>query len=139
MQIFYKKHFKLNVVYDVSMNLGIQFWKFIQSFKLNHHKEATKPINKFIYIGEDAATFAKIKNSINAKLAINHTGISIENIIANNPDTIIFDNHKISNKDIISTIEILKNKHIRFRFIPKNCDFFIGSDASISKGNVIKF
>jgi GT2 family glycosyltransferase len=139
MQIFYKKHFKLNPFYDALMNLGIQFWKFIQYFKLNNQKIIEKPINKYIYIGKNEGTFAKIKNILNAELAIYHTAISIENIIANKPDTIIFDNNYITNKEIINTLEILKNKDITFRFIPKSCDFIIGSDNSFNKGNVLKF
>ncbi len=139
MQIFYKKHFKLNPFYDVLMNLGIQFWKFIQYFKLNNQKIIENPINKYIYIGKNEATFSKIKNILNAKLAIYHTAISIENIITNKPDTIIFDNNYITNKEIINTLEILKNKDITFRFIPKSCDFIIGSNNSFNKGNVLKF
>ena len=139
MQIFYKKHFKINLFYDVLMSLGIQFWKFVQYFKLNNQKTKKRTINKFIYIGKNETSFTKIKNIFNAELAIYHTAISIENIVVNLPDTIIFDNNNITNKEIINTIEILKNKNITFRFIPKTCDFIIGSDNSFNKGNVLKF
>jgi len=139
MQIFYQKHFKLPVFYNAFMRLGIQFWKSLQYIKLCSNKEPSKLINKFIYIGKDAATFAKIKNSINTALAINHTDITIKNIIENKPDTVIFDNNAIKNKDIINTIEILNGKNIQFRFIPKKCNFIIGSDDSINKGNIIFF
>ena len=63
----------------------------------------------------------------------------MDDILVNKVDTIIFDNNSITNKEIINSIEVLKNKQIRFRFIPKNCDFFIGSDASNNKGAIVKY
>ena len=139
MKIFYKKHFTLNPLYDLIMNLGIHFWKRIQYFRLKNNTTISNPITKYIYIGTNESTFAKIKAKLNSELAIYHTSINLENIISNKIDTIIFDNNSISNKEIIETIEKLFKNNLQFRFIPKACDFFIGSDNSISKGNIIKF
>ncbi len=139
MNIFYRKHFKLNKIYDFLMSLGIRFWYSLQYLKLKKTTSATKPISRFVYIGKNEATFAKIKNLFSADLAVFHTDISIPNIISNKIDTIIFDNNTISNKDIINSIELLhkKEKNFRFQFIPKGSDFIIGSDNAINKGDVL--
>jgi GT2 family glycosyltransferase len=139
MTIFYKKHFKLNIIYDFLMSFGIQFWYLLKYFKLKHKENPAKTIKKFIYIGENASTFAKLKTLIKSDLAIHHEGIILDDIKANKVDTIIFDNNDMSNKSIISAIQNLKNQGISFRFIPKNCHYFIGSDCSVGKGNVTQF
>ncbi len=141
MKIFYKKHFKLNKIYDFLMSLGIQFWYSLQYLKLTKKASAIKPITKFIYIGKRNHVFNKLITVYNSKQAINQTDINIETANFNNTDAVIFDNESISNKKIIDTMELIHEKHpnIRFRFIPKGCDFIIGSDNSIDKGKVIKF
>ena len=139
MNIFYKKHFKINIFYDFLMSTGVLFWKNIQYLKLSKNKTIINPINKFIYIGNNLSVFAKLKSVIKADLAINHTSIILEDIIISKTDTLIFDNNSISNKEIINTMELLHNKNIRFRCIPKGCDFFIGSDNSINKGVIVNF
>ncbi|MCF6350228.1 MAG: glycosyltransferase family 2 protein [Flavobacteriaceae bacterium] len=137
MNIFYKKHFKLNVIYDFLMSFGIHFWYLMKYFKLKTTEISHKKISKFIYIGKDASTFAKLKIKINSKLAIHHTSVSIEDILINKIDTIILDNNSIANKEIIKTIQQLKDKQISFRFIPRDCNYFIGSDSSFGRGEVV--
>ncbi len=139
MKIFYQKHFKLNRIYDFMMSFGIRFWYGIKYLKLKTVEIHKKQIIKFIYVGNDNATFAKLKGKINPTLAINHTAISITDILANKVDTIIFDNNTITNKDIIKAIQELNNKGLTFRFIPKGANFYIGSDNSVDKGDVVLF
>ncbi|MCF6242561.1 MAG: hypothetical protein L3J74_14590 [Bacteroidales bacterium] len=133
-KIFYRKHFKLNKIYDTVMSLGIHFWYFMKFFKIKTTKATDPSITKFIYIGENQKTFTKLKQKLNAKLAVNHTQISINDIKATQVDTVFFDNNYISNKAIISGMHTLKDSNISFRFIPKNCTFFIGSDSAIDRG-----
>jgi len=144
MKIFYKKHFKPNIVFDLLMNMGIYLMLLLKSFKIKTDKELQNTLSSFIYIGNNAATFAKIKNKIKPTLAINHTAISINDILSNKIDTVIFDNNSISNQEIIAAIQqlndkIAKNRVVSFRFIPRNCNYFIGSDNSVDKGNVVVF
>jgi GT2 family glycosyltransferase len=139
MNIFYKKHFKLNVIYDFLMSFGIQFWFLLKYFKLKTKESVIENKNDFIYIGKNIKTFAKLKTVINVDLAIHHNSISVDDILVNKIKTIIFDNNSVSNKELIKAISILKNKNYSFRFIPRNCNFFIGSDSSMDKGLVITF
>jgi len=139
MKIFYRKHFKLNRLEKFSFAFGIKLIKTLQSFRLTKQNKISLAIKKYIYIGKDESTFAKIKNCIQPELAIFHQEIDIKNILANNIDTLILDNHFITNKEIIAVMEQLQNKHIKFRFIPKNTHFIIGSDTALHKGEIIKF
>jgi len=52
---------------------------------------------------------------------------------------IIFDNNFVSNKQIIENFESLKRVKIAKRIVPKGTCFYVGSDASSSKGIVINF
>lgn len=139
MRIFYKKHFNINVLFNVFMNLGIIFIKNVKQFTSSTKNINLKPIKKYIYIGKDNSKFDKIKTIIKPEQAIHHKIINIKNILSNKIDTIIFDNNYLPNKDIINTMYVFKNSNIKFRFIPKNCDFIIGSDNSANKGEVINF
>ena len=42
MKIFYKKHFKLNRVYDFFMRIGIEFWYLLKFLKFRKDKANTK-------------------------------------------------------------------------------------------------
>lgn len=139
MGIFYKKHFTVNPINDFMYKIGIAFWKKVQLFKVTKPNAVNKSFKRYIYIGNNEATFAKIKLKLKPELTIYHSGISISAILANTIDTLIFDNNLISNKDIINTMELLNNKNISFRFIPKNSQFIIGSDSANNQGDIILF
>ncbi len=137
MKIFYRKHFKLNRIYDFIMSFGIRFWYFMKYFKLKSNYSQSKPITNFIYIGENENTFVKIKEHLQINKAIQNIEINIKSILSSEIDTLIFDNNYKSNKEIIATIQKLHQEQITFRYIPKGCEFIIGSDSSLNKGIVI--
>ena len=55
---------------------------------------------------------------------------------------IILDNEFLSFKEIISILEILKNKPrsmgITFKIVPKNTNFLIGSNSNNDRGEIIQ-
>jgi len=139
-EIFYKKHFKVNAIANLLMFIGIKFWYTLKlvSLKKRTHTTPTKA-NKIIYIGKNEATFAKVKLAIQPELAIFHQDISVKDIVANKPDKIIFDMHFLQYKVVFSLMEKLQKLGISFRFIPNSANFIIGSDDNKSKGEVITF
>lgn len=139
MNIFYKKHFNINMILNLFMDLGITLVKNVKRLKTNKEKAIPVPIKKYIYIGRNNSSFVKLKNNIKPELAIHHEIINIKKIFSSKVDAIIFDNNDVSNKDIINTMYVFKNNNIKFRFIPKNSNFCIGSDNSSHKGHIIKF
>ena len=50
MRIFYKKHFKLNRVYDFFMRIGIEFWYLLKYFKFRKDKSKSKPVFNLLYL-----------------------------------------------------------------------------------------
>jgi len=53
MRIFYKRHFKLNRVYDFFMRIGIEFWYLLKFIKFRKDKTNSKPIFNLLYLGND--------------------------------------------------------------------------------------
>lgn len=138
MQIFYKKHFKLNVIYDFLMNFGIQFWYSLQYLKLSKKQPPQNKISQYIYMGMNNTLFSKLKEILPHAKGFQST--TIDKTISNEIDTIIFDNNYFTNKEIIHTMENLhlQKRKIHFRCVPKGCDFIIGSDNSVDNGKIIQ-
>ena len=129
MQIFYKKHFKKNVVFDVLVWLGIKlayFFKRIPNSK-------TKNIVKYTFVS----------NKMNKRLqSVLHKEIVLckdLNVIENNTE-VIFDANILTYKTIIEFMEKNKNSQpFTYKILPKNSKFVIGSDEAISRGEIVHF
>jgi len=138
MKIFYRKHFKLNLVYDFLMSFGIEFWFLMKYYKFIQFKEHEKAVFNVLYFGMDE----QVVNYLNKNyLLINESLLNdyeqIKEIIKNNNiDTIVFDNASISNKKIIEHFEVLKNERVSFKIHPRKTNFIIGSASSLKRGQV---
>lgn len=129
MQIFYKKHFKKNVVFDVFVWLGIKMAYAFRKEKKVHLKEPS--------------TYCLISNQENRSLA-RKLGkdlvlkSSVTNIDENSE--IIFDTAILSYKEIIEKMSQLSEKEaVTFKILPHNSNYIIGSNSSFSQGEVIVF
>ncbi len=138
MKIFYKKHFKLNWVYDFIMSFGIEFWFLLKYFHFFRHKKPSKSILNVLYLGEEEL----IKSYLEKKYLLIHQNL-IDNfekirtlIKENSVDTIVFDNMTISNKKIIAHFQELKNENVAFKIRPRKTQFLIGSTNSVDLGQV---
>jgi hypothetical protein len=85
MKIFYRKHFKLNRVYDFLMSFGIEFWFLMKYFKFIQFKENEHPVFNVLYFGKEE----QIVNYLNKNyLLINESLLNdyeqIKEIIKNN-------------------------------------------------------
>jgi GT2 family glycosyltransferase len=137
MEIFYKKHFKLNKVYDFFMSFGIEFWYLLKYFKFKQFKEKIHLSKNVLYLGANETVINYLNNKYflvkNETIEINQLKKLIE---MNKIDTLIFDNETYSNKQIIEVISLLKNKNVAFKIHPKNTNYIIGSTRSDSRGQV---
>jgi len=136
MKIFYKKHFKLNLIYDFIMSFGIEFWFLLKYFQFFQNKKHSKSILNVLYLGGDELIKSYLKKEyllIHQDLIDNFEQIRIL-IKQNSIDTIIFDNTTISNKKIIEHFQGLKNEGVAFKIRPKTTKFLIGSDNSLNFG-----
>lgn len=138
MQIFYKKHFKLNLIYDFFMRIGIEFWYLLKFFKFKKVKTNTKPIFNLLYFGDSEL----VVNFLNKKYLLIKEPIiddysKIRQLIkVNKIDTIVFDNLTISNKKIIEHFQELKEENVSFKIHPKTTNFLIGSTCPNVRGQV---
>ena len=140
MEIFYKKHFKVNVIANTAMLVGIKLLFTIKSLSVkNNNRTVKKQNNRILYIGKNDAVFTKIKLKLQPELAIFHQDILLNDIKENKLDKIIFDMNFLTYSSVFNVMETLINKQIAFRFIPPNCSYFIGSDSNELKGEIVRF
>ena len=135
MQIFYKKHFKINNLVHFSLNV---LFKLVMIYKLLKKSDSiTKSLmrNKMIYIGDDFHTYDNIKRHLQTEISefCSTPPATIENY-----ELIILDSACLSFSEIIKYFEELKSIKIRKRIIPKNTNFIIGSDSSGDRGEVVQ-
>ena len=129
MQIFYKKHFKSNVFFNAVVWLGIKTASILKT-----EKASVKSIKGTVYFYPSNAKQKYIKS-------LPFQVKQIQNIAeAKSNSEIIFDANFLIYSEIIDLIsESEKNKNFTFKILPKNSNFILGSDSSISRGEVIPF
>lgn len=129
MQIFYKKHFKRNVIFDALVWLGI---KLVKHSNTNAFAEG-KPVSNYVLVSD--RNYPNLENTLSKPLQI------VSNVSTVKEHTqVILDANYLSFKTIIETLSYSeKNKNISYRILPKNSNFMLGSDSSKSRGEVLHF
>jgi len=129
MQIFYKKHFKKHLIFDMLVWVGIRVVYLFRKVK----RDATTSVLQYAFIS----------NTINKKLeAILPKKVLRSDVVINfEPNTeLILDANFLSYKTII---EILKtnssSKQWTYKILPHDSNFILGSDTTISRGEIIQF
>lgn len=138
MKIFYRKHFKLNRLYDFIMSIGIECWFLLKYFQYKKGERLHNYSNKVLYFGKDELIVNYLEKKyllVNEVLMDDIEGIKTV-IKTNAIDTIVFDNSVLSNKKIINHFELLKNEQVNFKIHPKNTNYLIGSNCSVNRGEV---
>ncbi|MCF7560360.1 glycosyltransferase family 2 protein [Sabulilitoribacter multivorans] len=129
MQIFYKKHFKKNVLFDILVWLGLRVVYLFSKTPSND----VKRINKYYFISD------KMNENLKSVLQKDIVWTSDLNTVENNSE-VIFDNNFLSYKTIINLMENnKKGKSVTYKILPKKAKFVLGSDNAITRGEVIKF
>lgn len=127
MQIFYKKHFKKNVLFDVFVWLGILMAYLIRKSPV----QKEKIVSSYIFVSDEMNQ--DLCSNLPKKIILESDLINIKN---NNE--VIFDGNKTSYKKMINMMmDSPKDKSITFKILPKNTHFIIGSDNAIRRGEVI--
>lgn len=129
MQIFYKKHFRSNWLFDFMVWIGLRFTFLFRKrpkeikLKVEHYVLVSKQIPEKLQSGlkKPIVLFQKI------------------NTIKENSE-IILDANVLNYKEIIEYISDTKiNTKAKFKILPKNSNFIIGSNSSKIRGEVINF
>ncbi|MBT8317434.1 MAG: glycosyltransferase family 2 protein [Lutibacter sp.] len=138
MKIFYKKYFKLNLIYDFVMSFGIEFWFWLKFFRVLQIRQNLKQSFNVLYIGQNKLFENYLaKNHIAVSSNSSSDIIQIKQLIkASLIDTIIFDNEILSYKQIIALFQDLKNERLVFKIKPRTTNFLIGSQNSSKSGQI---
>lgn len=129
MRIFYKKHFKRNLLFDVFVCFGINLAYFFRKPSERRHKV----LNRYVLLSDTKNK--NLESHLDAEVVL----VSNTNNLQNG-DEVIIDASKCGYKEIISIIKANpKNKRLAFKILPENSKFIIGSDNTIDKGEIIEF
>ena len=139
MLFFYKKHFKVSVLFDFFMTIGVFFFSL---FKKSQAVTISKKADEFILFSEDENLKIIVENLLGNK--VNLVNSTLKNTLnsltidSNENIEIIFDNNFLSFKSIIEIMEEYKSSNWTFKIIPKHSNFIIGSNDSNDRGQIIK-
>lgn len=140
MVLFYRKHYRSARIFNALMQLGAYL------FSLRKTAQATvvknRAIDEYWLFSDQSEAVSEVENLLGKKVVhyqstnqnqlnslTNHTGKNVE---------IIFDNRSWSFKSMMAFMQQNNNQDFTFKIWPKNCDFLIGSNSSVSRGEIIK-
>ena len=126
MQIFYKKHFQKNILFDFLIFLGIK-WMILFKSK---QKLATKPPVVSLLFSKNPNT--QLVDKLKLKIASNFDEVVVGN-------ELIFDCEGIPFKSIIEYMQVFKEQQCLFKIQPKTSSYIIGSSSAHTKGQIIQF
>ncbi|GAB1856318.1 glycosyltransferase family 2 protein [Flavobacteriaceae bacterium MHTCC 0001] len=129
MQIFYMKHFKKNLLFDMFVWSGIKVVYFFRKVR----QEKIKYVYQYVLISD--RKHENLPESL-SKILIQRQEMSN----FQKETEIILDANFLSFKKIISIMDAYsKQKKWTFKILPKTSSFILGSDNAISRGEVIHF
>ncbi len=130
MQIFYKKHFKQNLLLNTVVWLGIKMAYFMRK----------TPVEAKVKLNQSYVYTTALEASLASQLPKpTHIEAKTQAKIENN-SLLVYDFNLLKAKAIISDMKQKSNQeHIVFRFLPKNSKFILGSDSAIHRGEVLSF
>lgn len=145
MKIFYREHFKVNILYDFFMSIGIHFWYILKA--LQKEKKVKKPElpSRIAYCGKDDNIYEKLKRICNGKTKLFHyNNIGSIQLLkdfakSNEIKEFVFDNNSYSYSEIIQIMSALKNDDLTFKIHPRNTNYILGSNTSKSRGDIFVF
>ena len=129
MQIFYKKHFRSNWIFDVFVWIGIKL-----AFLMRKEPRFDKPIiSNWVVFTE--------KNLELLRTKLDHNIIRVTSIDEiENQCVVVFDVLETKFKTIIENLEALsKNQSIYYRILSTRSSFLLGSDSASHRGEIVKW
>lgn len=128
MQIFYQKHFKKNLFFDMFVWCGIRLVYLVRKSPVN----SKKYVSGYVFVSDEMNL--ELQAVLSKKIRLQTHLDMLENTTE-----VIFDANTFSYKQIISMLASAeKNKSITFKILPNNSNFIIGSNNTISRGEVIE-
>tara|TARA_R100000935_G_scaffold41252_1_gene62926 strand:- start:619 stop:1743 length:1125 start_codon:yes stop_codon:yes gene_type:complete len=137
MQIFYKKHFKSNVLFDMAVIIGVSLAKSAKKQSVGRRKSDTANVAQAIVITDNINLLKQLSEKIDIPLKSSSKSMFQNGDVQ---DTLlIFDSEYIPYNQIFQVMRQYKGRGNRYRIRPPGCSFLIGSDQSDDKGGVVVF
>ena len=137
MRIFYKKHFKPNLLLNLAVAIGVSMGKMLQSTGRNKRQVVDFVPEKAYVFSENFSLYSRISEKLDIELKTASKSIFDDG--AHRNSLFIFDVTYMPYSQIFSVMQRLKNRNNQFRICPPKSNFIIGSDKSDEKGSVIVF
>jgi GT2 family glycosyltransferase len=137
MHFFYKKHFRVSVLFDWLMQIAAYFFTLLKKNKAN---AIEYKIAGVVLYSKNENLKEQLEQQLQKKL-VWHTEIERNTLFSQSKSgnvkrEILLDNNGFSFKQIIAFFEENKNKGFLFKIIPSTTSFLIGSNSSNDKGKV---
>ena len=134
MNFFYKKHFKVSLLFTFFMKIGIVFFSLVKLFQ-----GKSKPKNKpqiYILVSDNEEVRGRLEKQLKTAVVRKEKAEYVQNQVETE---IIFDKNYLDFKLIIQALEMNKNKGFTFKIHPKSSRFIIGSNSSYDRGELVSF
>lgn len=144
MNFFYKKHFRVPVLFSLFMKMGIVFFSVVKMFQGKSSRNGAMKITPKSYLLYSANKKLVDKLCLVLQKKVLFHNLKTEKMVISYSVTskigteIILDNEFISFKDSIAILESSRNKGFTFKIIPKTANFLIGSNNSNERGEIIE-
>lgn len=148
MNFFYKKHFRVSMIFSLFMKTGIVFFSLAKRFQGKTSRNFGIKMAPKSYLLYSSNEKLRKKLALVLQKKISFHDLKTEKMVISSSlrskagTEIILDNEFISFKECMSILESSRNKPrrfgITFKIIPKNANFLIGSNNSNERGEVVK-
>ena len=141
MNFFYKKHFKVSILFSFFMQIGILIFSFFKMFQAKSIKIEV-PENYILFSNNNDFKIRlekKLQKNIQMQPIENGKVVFSQSISKESKTEFILDTNEVSFKESIAFLEKNKHKNFTFKLLPPNSNFIIGSNSSNDRGEVIEF
>jgi N-acetylglucosaminyl-diphospho-decaprenol L-rhamnosyltransferase len=137
MEIFYKKHFEINIASKLLMRLGSKLWFFIKYIQLTDTPIVLEKRKQVLYVGERKISLEKqLKRTLTSAKFKSYNQIKTH-VEKNDFKEIWFDEGYLPYEDIINMMTLITSKECIYKIHPKGKNFVIGSNSSDGRGEII--
>lgn len=141
MELFYSKHMNKALLWNIVMKVGM---KLFVIFKMKRGNANTSKKNvQYKLLSQDNKLREQLEIKLKRKIELIDEEWSVRNSVDSNSNSIkteiILDVNSYSFKECIEFMKKNKKKGLTFKIKPPESDFFIGSNSSNDRGEVILF
>ena len=137
MQIFYKKHFKSNLLLDISVSVGVVLAKILKKRSISKKSNNITRPKEAIVVTDNIILLQQLSSVISIPLKSSSKSRFQDGNVDNT--LLIFDADYIPYNQIFHVMRKYSGRGNQFRIKPPGCQFILGSDQSDDKGSVLLF